>query len=131
MDEARFGSWAIICQPQYHGKLKRKDAREERFEKQRGRGQGGPVLHTVPKLADHASCLPQLPQILPLFRVSDLQTNTGQGILAKQPGLTTCPQCLESERGCSACPQARESVKTSDKASGFHISGQSHHAGGQ
>lgn len=111
MDEARFGSWTIICQTQYHRKLKRKDAREERFEKQRGRGQGDPVLHTVPKLADHASCFPQLPQILPLFRVSDLQTNTGQGVLAKQPGLTTCPQCLESEKGCSALSSSQRVSK--------------------
>ena len=87
------------------------DAREERFEKQRGCGQGGPVLHSVPKLADHASCLPQLPQILPPFRVSDLQTNTDQGVLAKQPGLTTCPQCLEGERGCSTLSSSQRLSK--------------------
>ncbi|MXQ91562.1 hypothetical protein E5288_WYG001720 [Bos mutus] len=34
------------------------------------------------------------------------------------------------KEAAAPCPQARDSVKTSDKASGFHISSQSRHAGG-
>lgn len=98
----------------------------------RPKGHGhGPYRYTVSKLSDHASCLPQLPQILPPFRVSSLQTNTDQGVLAKQPGPRDLPTVPEGAKEAAAsCPQARVS-ETSDKASGFHISGQSHHAGGQ
>ena len=57
-----------FANPWYYGRLKRENAREEWS----GNGQDGPVLQKVPKLADHTSLSPQLPQVQLPFGVSDL-----------------------------------------------------------
>lgn len=127
--EARFGSWAIVCQPWYHGKLKmpgRKDLRSKgavvkvvpyciQFLNSQTMSA---VSHSCPKFCHPSGFLIFKPT---LIRVS------WQSSLASRPAHSA----WRVKEAAAPCPQARDSVKTSDKASGFHISSQSRHAGGQ